>query len=97
MHRFFVFFWILVCGMWLFGFSLTFCAFGVSPFFDEKAVARLALCARLWLAFLALPCRFESSKKSIDKVWILRLRLRMTRLKQTPCRLLVILTYFLSY
>ena len=32
------------------------------------------------------------SEKSIDKVWILRLWLRMTRLKQTPCGLLVILS-----
>ena len=92
MHRFFVFFgfWFVVCDF--LGFRSLFAPLACRLFFDKKAVAWLALCARLWLAFLALPCRFESSKKSIDKVWILRLRLRMTRLKQTPCGLLVILS-----
>ena len=80
----------MVCGF--LAFRSLFAPLACRLFFDKKAVAWLALCARLWLAFLALPCRFESSKKSIDKVWILRLRLRMTRLKQTPCGLLVILS-----
>ena len=47
------------------------------------------------LAFYGVPfCLviLSVSEKSIDKVWILRLRLRMTRLKQTPCGLLVILS-----
>ena len=80
----------MVCGF--LAFRSLFVPLACRFFFDEKIATRLALCARLWLAFLALPCRFESSKKSIDKVWILRLRLRMTRFKQTPCKLLVILS-----
>ena len=66
-----------------------------SPFGSLAWLLRALLAFLGVLGFSALPflaCHFERSEKSIDKVWILRLRLRMTRLKQTPCGLLVILS-----
>ena len=71
-----------ICGF----FSFCWAFYGsLHPFFAWLGFARF-----LWLALLSR--HFERSEKSIDKVWILRLRLRMTRFKQTPCGLLVILS-----